>query len=67
MITLRGKGIAHLRSNGRGDLHVHVQLTTPKRLNAEQKKLLKRLGETLEESEQGASKNLFAKVKDALG
>ncbi|MPZ49671.1 MAG: molecular chaperone DnaJ [Dehalococcoidia bacterium] len=62
VITLRGKGVAHLRGGGRGDFHVHVQVTTPKKLNAEQKKLLKRLAE-LEEQE---PKNLFEKVKDAL-
>jgi molecular chaperone DnaJ len=65
VITLRGKGIPHLRGGGRGDLHIHVQVTTPKRLNAEQKKLLQRLAETLEESEKGG-KNLFDKVKDAF-
>jgi DnaJ-class molecular chaperone len=46
---------------------VHVQVTTPKHLNAEQKKLLKRLAETLEESEQNGGKNLFEKVKDVFG
>jgi molecular chaperone DnaJ len=62
VITLRGKGIAHLRGGGRGDFHVHVQVTTPKKLNAEQKKLLKRLAEL----EEAPEKNLFEKVKDAL-
>jgi molecular chaperone DnaJ len=64
VISLRGKGIPHLRAGGRGDLHVHVQVTTPKKLNAEQKKLLKRLEETLTSDE--GNKNLFDKVKDAL-
>ena len=67
VITLRGKGVPHLRGGGRGDLHVHVQVTTPKHLNAEQKKLLKRLGETMEESDKEGGKNIFDKVKDALG
>ena len=64
VLTLKNKGIAHLRGGGRGDIHVHVQVTTPKKLSSEQKKLLKRLDETLKES--GESKNLFDKVKDAL-
>jgi molecular chaperone DnaJ len=63
VLTLRHKGVAHLRGGGRGDLHVHVQVKTPKHLSAEQKKLLKRLAETMEEAE---DKNLFEKVKDAL-
>jgi molecular chaperone DnaJ len=66
VITLRSKGIAHLRGSGRGDLHVHVQVTTPKHLSAEQKKLLKRLQETLDESGQDSGKGLFEKVKDVL-
>lgn len=66
VITLRGKGIPHLRASGRGDMHVHLQVTTPKRLTAEQKKLLRRLQETLEEEEQEGGKNLFAKVKDVF-
>jgi molecular chaperone DnaJ len=67
VITLRHRGIAHLRGSGRGDLHVHVQVTTPKHLNAEQKKLLQQLGETFEKDNGDGAKNLFEKVKDALG
>ncbi len=66
VLALRGKGIAHMRGSGRGDLYVHVQVTTPKKLSAEQKKLLKRLAETLGEDEAEGAKNIFEKVKDAL-
>src|SRR6266545_2993519 len=66
VITLRNKGIAHLRGGGRGDFHVHVQVTTPKKLNSEQKKLLKRLQETLDENQQNGDKNIFEKVKDVF-
>src|SRR3972149_232805 len=51
VITLRGKGVPHLRGGGRGDLLVHAQVTTPKHLSAEQKRLLREL----------------EKVKDAFG
>jgi molecular chaperone DnaJ len=64
VITLRHKGVPHLRGGGRGDLHVHVQLKTPKKLSSEQKKLLERLAETMEEDKSG--KGLFEKVKRAL-
>jgi molecular chaperone DnaJ len=67
VITLRNKGISHLRGSGRGDLHVHLQVTTPKHLSSEQKKLLRRLQETFDEDGQDGSRNLFEKVKDALG
>jgi molecular chaperone DnaJ len=66
VITLRNRGIAHLRGGGRGDLKVHVQVTTPKKLSSEQKKLLQRLRETLDESDSEGGKNLFEKVRDAL-
>jgi molecular chaperone DnaJ len=65
VITLRHKGIAHLRGGSRGDLHVHVQVTTPKKLSGDQKKLLQQLQESLEKD--GGGKNLFEKVKDAFG
>ena len=65
VMTLRNKGIVHLRGGGRGDLHVHVQVTTPRKLSNDQKKLLQQLSESLEHDEGG--KNLFEKVKDALG
>ncbi len=65
VLTLRGKGVPHLRGGGRGDLHVQVQVTTPKRLTAEQKDLLRRLDATLSEDGQDG-RNLFEKVKDAL-
>src|SRR3989304_4925869 len=67
VITLRGKGVPHLRGGGRGDLLVHAQVTTPKHLSAEQKRLLRELEKTLGESDANGAKNLFEKVKDAFG
>jgi len=64
IITLRNKGVPHLRGGGRGDLHVHVQVKTPKKLSSEQKKLFERLAETMEEEKN--NKGLFEKVKRAL-
>jgi molecular chaperone DnaJ len=66
VITLRGKGVPHLRANGRGDLHVHVQVKTPKKLSKEQKDLLERLARTFDEEPHGG-KGIFEKIKDALG
>lgn len=43
MIRLKGKGITHLRDNGRGDLYVEVAVVTPKKLNKRQRELLKEL------------------------
>src|SRR5438445_4232422 len=41
VVTLRGRGVPHLsRSVGRGDLHVHLEVETPSRLDPEQERLL---------------------------
>jgi molecular chaperone DnaJ len=66
VITIKGKGVPHLRANGRGDLHVHIQVKTPKKLSKEQKDLLERLAKTMDEEPAGG-KGLFEKIKDALG
>jgi len=42
-ITLRGRGVPHLRKEGRGHLHVHVAVETPSRLDDEQQRLLREL------------------------
>jgi molecular chaperone DnaJ len=42
---LRGKGVPHLRGNGRGDQHVKVRVITPTNLNDKQKELLRELAE----------------------
>ena len=66
MITIKSKGVPHLRANGRGDLHVHVQVKTPKKLSKEQKDLLERLAQTMDEEPAGG-KGIFEKIKSALG
>ncbi len=38
---LRGKGVPHLRGNGRGDQHVKVKVVTPTKLTDRQKELLR--------------------------
>ena len=69
MITLRGKGVPRLRSTARGDLHVHVEVRTPTRLDDEQEKLLRELAELRNEdiSVAGNRGGLFSKVRDAFG
>lgn len=50
MFRLKGKGVPHLRSTGRGDQFVTVRVVVPKGLNAKQKEALKAFSETLGES-----------------
>lgn len=40
---LKGKGVTHLKSGGRGDHFVHVQVETPKSTNRRQRDLLEQL------------------------
>jgi molecular chaperone DnaJ len=65
VLTLRNKGIAHLRGGGRGDLFVHVQVITPKKLSGEQKKLVEQLAKSMESDD--GSRNLFEKFRDVIG
>lgn len=43
VITLRGRGMPHLRSNTPGDLHVHVEVVVPTRLDHQDIELLREL------------------------
>ena len=61
---LKGKGVPHLNSHGKGDLIVEVRVQTPSRLNKAQKELLKQLGETLVVENTPTSRGLFEKVKE---
>ncbi|MEY4744371.1 MAG: hypothetical protein RL272_316 [Candidatus Parcubacteria bacterium] len=45
VFRLRGKGIPHLRKNGRGDQLVEVAVRVPKKLTKEQKKTLEQWGD----------------------
>jgi molecular chaperone DnaJ len=69
VITLRAKGVPRLRSSSRGDLHVHIEVRTPTKLDEEQERLLRQLAELRNEEVAvgGAHGGLFAKVRDALG
>ncbi|MBF0350562.1 MAG: molecular chaperone DnaJ [SAR324 cluster bacterium] len=40
VFRMRGKGVAYLRGNGRGDLHVRVVIETPSTLTSRQRELL---------------------------
>ena len=71
-VTLRNLGVTHLRGSGRGDVIVHLMVTTPTKLDAEQEELLRRLAEARgEEQPEGrltspAEGSLFGKLRDAF-
>ncbi len=65
-------GVAHLRSDGRGDLVVHVEVLTPTRLDPEQEELLRKLaalrGEDGPDVGQvtGQQQSFFNRLRDAF-
>jgi curved DNA-binding protein len=44
-MRLTGRGLPHMKGNGRGDLYVTIHVVTPKRLTEEQKELIKKLAD----------------------
>ncbi len=70
-IPLHGRGVTHLRGGGRGDLIVHVEVTTPTKLDAQQEELLRQLAKLRgEERPMGqfapGQQGLFSRLKDAF-
>ena len=69
VVTLRARGVPHLRGVGRGDLHVHVEVRTPTDLSTEEERLLRELararGEEHPEGPHGGG--LWGKLRDVLG
>jgi len=71
-IPLRGKGVTHLRTGGRGDLIVHVDVQTPSNLEPEQEELLRQLARMRDEERPPGQfapgqQGLFSRLRDALG
>jgi len=67
---LRARGVPRLRGTGRGDLHVHLDVRTPTRLDHEQEELLRELAALRDEdrpvSTKAAGGGLFSRVRDAF-
>lgn len=67
-IRVKGKGVRHLRGNGRGDLHVVLAVAIPKKLSPKERELLHELAELRgEKVTAAAEKGFLDKMKDALG
>jgi len=67
IFRLRGKGIPHLHSYGRGDQWVRVIVETPVNLTREQKELLKKFDELNHGNGQPRIKEFWNKVKQIFG
>ncbi len=63
IFKLRGKGIQHLNSKGRGDQYVRVVVEVPRNLTAEQKKILKQFEDSCSPNNYQKRSSFFDKVK----
>ena len=64
VLRIKGKGIPNLRGAGRGDQHVRIKVTTPQKLSARQKELLKEFGELSADAVNPEQKSFYEKFKD---
>ena len=61
---VRGKGMPVLGNNQRrGDLHVHIEVEVPTKLNARQKELLEELADSMGVENSPQHKSFFEKAK----
>lgn len=56
------RGLPHLKSRGRGDLYVRVQVNIPKKLTKEEKKLIQDLAALKGETNLGKDEGMFKRV-----
>src|SRR5881296_268823 len=70
MVRLRGKGVPHLGSSGRGDQLVYLDIVVPRVLTKEQKALYKQLHDiegAPDQHDDGDARGVFDRIKDAMG
>jgi molecular chaperone DnaJ len=73
VVSLRGHGMPHLRTGARGDLHVHVEVMVPTRLDHQHAELLRELkkhrrGDTAEvkSTHSAAAGGLFSRLRETF-
>lgn len=64
---IRNQGAHVLNSQSKGDLYIKVNIEVPRRLNKEQKALLKKFNESLKGDNHEKRKSFTEKMKDAFG
>ena len=67
VITIKDRGVTHLRGSGRGDLKIGVQVATPVKLNHKEQDLIKQFASTRRTSSPTLThfqQGLFQKLRD---
>ena len=67
VLTVRSKGIPHLRGNGRGDQKVIINLEVPTRLTTEQRELFEQLAKSLGSEVRPQERSFLDWLKETLG
>ncbi len=63
---IRGEGVPHLRSSGKGDLYVKAVVEIPKKLTEKQKNLLREFDGTATGNQYEKKKSFLDRLKDAF-
>ena len=66
IVVLRGRGMPILQRRGRGDQRILVNVLVPRRLNDEQRRLLREFDEHADDHTYGRSEGIFDKLKSAF-
>ncbi|UCD63361.1 MAG: molecular chaperone DnaJ [Candidatus Zixiibacteriota bacterium] len=66
-LKMRGQGIPHLHSTGRGDQLVRIAVWVPTKLSDEDKKLVEKLAASESFTPPKAGKSFFEKLRETLG
>lgn len=67
VLRIRGKGVPHLRSNGRGDQLVIINVVIPERLTPEQRELFEKLARSLGSEARPQERGFLDWLKEAIG
>lgn len=67
MIRMKGKGVPHLRRNGRGDQLVILSVEIPRSLSSEQREIFEKLAETMGTEALPQEMSLIDRLKELLG
>jgi molecular chaperone DnaJ len=67
VFTLKGKGAPHLRSSGRGDQLIIINMAVPSQLSAETRKLFEQLAKEMGSEVSPQEKSFIDKLKEVLG
>jgi len=67
VFRIRGQGLPDLRNSGKGDLLVQIAVEIPKRITADQERLLREFAQIEEKQTDSESKSFFDRIKKHFG